>query len=47
MKKIQLEKFRRMEEEREQLNNSDIDRWENTASKRYSLFRGTATDESG
>lgn len=42
---IQLEKKRRLKEEKDQLNNNDIDKWENTATKRYSLFRWDATDK--
>lgn len=47
MLKIQAEKFRRLEEEKEQLNNNDIDKWDNSAAKRYTLFRWSATDEKG
>jgi hypothetical protein len=36
---IQKEKKRRLDEEKDKINNSDIDRWEQTATKRYSLFR--------
>jgi hypothetical protein len=36
---IQKEKKRRLKEESEQINNSDIDKWEQTATRRYSLFR--------
>lgn len=41
---IQKEKKRRLKEESEQINNSDIDKWEQTATRRYSLFRWDATD---
>lgn len=42
---IQKEKKRRLQEEKGELNNNDIDKWENTATKRYSLFRWDATDK--
>jgi len=42
---IQSEKFRRIEEEKGKLNNSDINRWEETAVKRYTLFRWNVTDK--
>ena len=42
---IQLEKLRRMNEEKEKVNNSDIDKWEQTATKRYMLFKWDATDK--
>jgi hypothetical protein len=45
MTKIQEEKLRRMNEEWKELNNADIDKWDNTSSKRYSLFRWDATDK--
>ena len=45
MQDIQSEKKRRLREEKEQINNNDIDKWENTATKRYTLFRWDATDE--
>jgi hypothetical protein len=38
MKQIQEVKFKRLQED-EQINNNDLDKWENTAVKRYSLFR--------
>ena len=44
MKVIQQEKFARLQEP-ENVNNNDLDKWENTAVKRYSLFRWSATDE--
>jgi hypothetical protein len=44
MKQIQNVKFKRLQED-EQINNNDLDKWENTAVKRYSLFRWSATDE--
>ena len=44
MKKIQDVKFKRLAED-EQINNNDLDKWENTAVKRYSLFRWSATDK--
>ena len=44
MKVIQREKFKRLEEP-ENVNDNDLDKWENTAVKRYSLFRWSATDK--
>ena len=44
MKSIQKEKTKRLKEETKEISNLDIDRWENTATKRYSLFRWKATD---
>lgn len=44
MKQIQEVKFKRLEED-SQINNNDLDKWENTAVKRYSLFRWSATDK--
>ena len=44
MEKIQKEKLERLEWG-EKINNSDLDRWEQTATKRYSLFRGSVTDD--
>ena len=44
MKVIQQEKFARLQDP-ENVNNNDLDKWENTAVKRYSLFRWSATDE--
>lgn len=44
MKKIQDVKFKRIETD-DVINNNDLDKWENTATKRYSFFRGSATDE--
>ncbi len=44
MKKIQDVKFKRIETD-DIINNSDIDKWEQTATKRYSFFRWSATDE--
>lgn len=41
---IQEEKFRRLNEEKEKINNTDINKWEETATKRYTLFRWSATD---
>lgn len=46
MKQIQEVKFKRLQED-EQINNNDLDKWENTAVKRYSLFRWSATDKDG
>lgn len=43
MTTIQKEKFRRLQDP-EKINDNDLDKWENTATKRYSLFRGSATD---
>lgn len=43
MKLFQQEKFTRMQSP-EKVNDNDLDKWENTATKRYSLFRGNATD---
>lgn len=45
MKKIQKEKFSRLSEDPKWVNNNDLDKWENTAVKRYSLFRWSATDK--
>lgn len=47
MNLIQEEKFRRLQEDKENINNSDINRWEETATKRYTLFRWNATDDKG
>ena len=44
MKLIQQEKFNRLQEP-EKVNDSDLDKWENTATKRYSFFRWDATDK--
>lgn len=44
MKQIQQEKFARLANP-ENINDNDLDKWENTATKRYSLFRWSATDE--
>ena len=44
MKLIQIEKFRRLNEEKEKVNNSDIDKWEATATKRKAIF-GNNDDE--
>jgi len=46
MEKIQKIKFDRLNKP-EEVNNRDIDTWENTANKRYTIFRGKATDEGG
>lgn len=43
MKKIQQEKFKRLQEP-EKINDNDLDKWENTATKRFTLFRWSATD---
>lgn len=43
MKEIQVEKFRRLTHEKDKINNSDINKWDETASKRYTLFRWSAT----
>lgn len=40
---IQEEKFRRLQEEKDRINNTDINKWEETATKRYTLFRWNAT----
>lgn len=45
MKIIQKEKFSRLEEDPKWINNNDLDKWENTAVKRYTLFRWDVTDE--
>lgn len=42
---IQEEKRRRLNEEKEKINNNDIDKWEQTATKRYMLFKWEATDK--
>jgi hypothetical protein len=44
MKRIQEVKKQRLNKP-EEVNNSDIDKWEQTATKRYSLFRWDATDK--
>ncbi len=44
---IQKEKKRRLKEEPNQINNNDIDKWENTATRRYTIFRWDATDKDG
>ena len=44
MQKIQEVKFKRIADD-EQINNSDIDKWEQTATKRYTIFRWDATDK--
>lgn len=44
MIKIQDEKFKRLEKP-ENINHNDLDKWENTATRRYTLFRWDATDE--
>lgn len=44
MIKIQEEKFKRLEKP-EDINHNDLDKWENTATRRYTLFRWDATDE--
>lgn len=44
MEQIQQVKFKRLKSE-ENINDNDLDKWENTAVKRWSLFRGNATDE--
>lgn len=46
MEDIQKEKKRRLQEAYN-INNRDLDTWEQTATKRYSLFRWNATDEQG
>jgi len=45
MKDIQTEKFWRLSESPEAINNGDLDKWENTAVRRYSLFRWSATNK--
>lgn len=47
MQIIQWEKFKRLSENPENVNHNDLDKWENTAVKRFSLFRWNATDEQG
>lgn len=44
MESIQSVKFKRLETP-ENINDNDLDKWENTAVKRYTIFRGKATDE--
>lgn len=44
MKVIQKEKFARLQNP-EQVNDNDLDKWENTATKRFTIFRGSATDK--
>lgn len=43
MESIQSVKFKRLETP-ENINDNDLDKWENTAVKRYTIFRGKATD---
>lgn len=43
MQSIQSVKFKRLETP-ENINDNDLDKWENTAVKRYTIFRGKATD---
>lgn len=45
MQRIQNEKNRRMDEEKGDLNNSDLNQWDKTAQARYTLFRGSVTDD--
>jgi len=47
MQLYQAEKLRRMTEEKDKVNNTDINRWDETATKRYSLFKWDATDDKG
>jgi len=44
MEQIQGIKINKLQDKPEDISNWDIDRWENTATKRYSLFRWDATD---
>ncbi len=44
MEKIQSVKFQRLDSP-EEINNSDLDKWESTAVKRWTIFRGDATDK--
>lgn len=44
MESIQSVKFKRLKTP-ENINDNDLDKWENTAVKRYTIFRGKATDE--
>ena len=47
MKMYQMEKETRITTASGDINNNDLDKWENTATRRYSLFRWEATDEWG
>jgi hypothetical protein len=47
MEKIQGIKINKLKTKPEDISNWDIDKWENTATKRYSLFRWDATDPNG
>ena len=44
MKLFQQEKFNRMKNP-ENVNDNDLDKWENTATKRFTIFRWSATDK--
>lgn len=44
MRVIQKEKFARLQNP-EQVNDNDLDKWENTATKRFTIFRWSATDK--
>lgn len=46
MQKIQAEKEKRLDEP-EKVSNSDLDKWDNTSTRRYSLFVWDATDSKG
>ena len=47
MRVIQQQKAARLSHKPEQINNADIDKWDISASRRFSLFRGELTDEGG
>lgn len=45
MNLIQEEKFRRIKEEKDKINNTDINKWEETATRRYQIFKWNITDK--
>lgn len=45
MSLIQEEKFRRMKEEKDKINNTDINKWEETATRRYQIFKWDITNK--
>lgn len=45
MSLIQEEKFRRMREEKDKINNTDINKWEETATRRYQIFKWDITNK--
>lgn len=44
MNLIQEEKFRRIKEEKEKINNTDINKWEEAATRRYQIFKWDITN---